>query len=253
MARLNSQKRQEQIIELLNNNGSMKVTELADYFSVSRETIRRDLNTLSEDGSIKKGFGGAIAANDFTTLPIDSRLQEQHPEKMRIAEEALSYIPEHGIIYLDTGSTTLSLAIAMKHLSGYTVITNSISVVNTLIESDNRVIFLGGECNPEIMGTSGTQTISPLKTLRIDVAFLGSTGFEHHNGPSTNSFSDAQVKTCAIACAQNSIVLSDSRKARYSSFTQYAVWEDIDYLITDTDFPDSARSKLSDLTTIIMV
>ena len=43
MARLNAQNRQEQIIELLNNNGSMKATELADYFSVSRETIRRDL------------------------------------------------------------------------------------------------------------------------------------------------------------------------------------------------------------------
>ena len=54
MARLNAQNRQEQIIELLNNNGSMKATELADYFSVSRETIRRDLNTLSENGSIKK-------------------------------------------------------------------------------------------------------------------------------------------------------------------------------------------------------
>ena len=54
MARLNAHDRQSQIIELLNNNGSMKATELADYFSVSRETIRRDLNTLSENGSIKK-------------------------------------------------------------------------------------------------------------------------------------------------------------------------------------------------------
>ena len=253
MARLSSQKRQEQIIELLNNNGSMKATELANYFSVSRETIRRDVNTLSENGSIKKGFGGAIAANDFSTLPIDSRLKEQHQAKMRIAQEALSYIPDHGIIYIDTGSSALSLALEMKHLSGYTVITNSISVVNALIESNNRVIFLGGECDPEIMGTSGSQTTDPLKTLRIDVAFLGTTGFEHHNGPSTNSFSDAEVKSCAIACAQTSIVLSDSRKAQYSSFTQYASWEEIDYLITDTDFPDSFRSKLSETTTLILV
>ena len=79
MARLNAQNRQEQIIELLNNNGSMKATELADYFSVSRETIRRDLNTLSENGSIKKGFGGAIAVNDFTTLPIDSKELQEKP------------------------------------------------------------------------------------------------------------------------------------------------------------------------------
>ena len=151
MARLNAQNRQEQIIELLNNNGSMKATELADYFSVSRETIRRDLNTLSENGSIKKGFGGAIAVNDFTTLPIDSRLLDEHDAK------ALSFIPEHGFIYLDTGSTTLSLALELKNLSGYTIITNSIPVLTTLIDSKNHLIFLGGECNAEIMCSVGVQ------------------------------------------------------------------------------------------------
>ena len=92
MARLNAQNRQEQIIELLNNNGSMKATELADYFSVSRETIRRDLNTLSENGSSKKGFGGAIAVHDFTTLPIDSRLLDEHDAKKRIARKNLIFI-----------------------------------------------------------------------------------------------------------------------------------------------------------------
>ena len=60
MARLNAQNRQEQIIELLNNNGSMKATELADYFSVSRETIRRDLNTLSENMHLAQQFGARV-------------------------------------------------------------------------------------------------------------------------------------------------------------------------------------------------
>lgn len=165
MARLNAQTRQEQIIELLNNNGSMKATELADYFSVSRETIRRDLNTLSENGSIKKGFGGAIAVNDFTTLPIDSRLLDEHDAKKRIAKKALSFIPEHGFIYLDTGSTTLSLALELKNLSGYTIITNSIPVLTTLIDSKNHLIFLGGECSSEIMCSVGVQVVELLKTL----------------------------------------------------------------------------------------
>lgn len=253
MARLNAQKRQEQIVELLNNNGSMKATELAEFFSVSRETIRRDLNLLSENGSIKKGFGGAIAVNDFTTLPIDSRLQDEHDAKMRIAQKALSFIPEHGIIYLDTGSTTLSLAITLKNLSGYTVITNSISVLTTLIESKHHLIFLGGECNSEIMATTGVQVTDLLKTLRIDIAFLGTAGFEKHNGPATNAFTDGQIKTCALSCAQTRIVLSDSRKAKYSSFQQYASWNDIDYLITDTDLPQSSLNTLKDSTNVILV
>ena len=237
MARLNAQNRQEQIIELLNNNGSMKATELADYFSVSRETIRRDLNTLSENGSIKKGFGGAIAVNDFTT----------------IARKALSFIPEHGFIYLDTGSTTLSLALELKNLSGYTIITNSIPVLTTLIDSKNHLIFLGGECNAEIMCSVGVQVIELLKTLRVDIAFLGSAGFEQHHGPATNAFADGQIKSCAISCAQTSIVLCDSRKAKYSSFQQYASWNEIDHLISDTDFPQEFADKLQEFTNVILV
>ena len=253
MARLNAQNRQEQIIELLNNNGSMKATELADYFSVSRETIRRDLNTLSENGSIKKGFGGAIAVNDFTTLPIDSRLLDEHDAKKRIARKALSFIPEHGFIYLDTGSTTLSLALELKNLSGYTIITNSIPVLTTLIDSKNHLIFLGGECNAEIMCSVGVQVIELLKTLRVDIAFLGSAGFEQHHGPATNAFADDQIKSCAISCAQTSIVLCDSRKAKYSSFQQYASWNEIDHLISDTDFPQEFADKLQEFTNVILV
>ena len=253
MARLNAQNRLEQIIELLNNNGSMKATELADYFSVSRETIRRDLNTLSENGSIKKGFGGAIAVNDFTTLPIDSRLLDEHDAKKRIARKALSFIPEHGFIYLDTGSTTLSLALELKNLSGYTIITNSIPVLTTLIDSKNHLIFLGGECNAEIMCSVGVQVIELLKTLRVDIAFLGSAGFEQHHGPATNAFADGQIKSCAISCAQTSIVLCDSRKAKYSSFQQYASWNEIDHLISDTDFPQEFADKLQEFTNVILV
>ena len=231
MARLNAQNRQEQIIELLNNNGSMKATELADYFSVSRETIRRD----------------------FTTLPIDSRLLDEHDAKKRIARKALSFIPEHGFIYLDTGSTTLSLALELKNLSGYTIITNSIPVLTTLIDSKNHLIFLGGECNAEIMCSVGVQVIELLKTLRVDIAFLGSAGFEQHHGPATNAFADGQIKSCAISCAQTSIVLCDSRKAKYSSFQQYASWNEIDHLISDTDFPQEFADKLQEFTNVILV
>ena len=253
MARLNAQTRQEQIIELLNNNGSMKATELADYFSVSRETIRRDLNTLSENGSIIKGFCGAIAVNDFTTHPIDSRLLDEHDAKKRIAKKALSFIPEHGFIYLDTGSTTLSLALELKNLSGYTIITNSIPVLTTLIDSKNHLIFLGGECSSEIMCSVGVQVVELLKTLRVDIAFLGSAGFEQHHGPATNAFTDGQINSCAISCAQTSIVLCDSRKAKYSSFQQYASWNKIDHLISDTDFPEEFADQLQKFTDVILV
>ena len=97
------------------------------------------------------------------------------------------------------------------------------------------------------------ESIELLKTLRVDIAFLGSAGFEQHHGPATNAFADGQIKSCAISCAQTSIVLCDSRKAKYSSFQQYASWNEIDHLISDTDFPQEFADKLQEFTNVILV
>ena len=139
------------------------------------------------------------------------------------------------------------------NLSGYTIITNSIPVLTTLIDSKNHLIFLGGECSSEIMCSVGVQVVELLKTLRVDIAFLGSAGFEQHHGPATNAFTDGQIKSCAISCAQTSIVLCDSRKAKYSSFQQYASWNKIDHLISDTDFPEEFADQLQKFTDVILV
>lgn len=56
MAKLSAAERQAQIVELLSNNGTMKAVDLANYFQVSRETIRRDLIALSEAEPSKNGL-----------------------------------------------------------------------------------------------------------------------------------------------------------------------------------------------------
>lgn len=251
MAKLSAAERQAQIVELLSDNGTMKAVELAERFQVSRETIRRDLIALSETGSIKKLFGSVIPVNDFSVRPIDSRLQDFPEEKLAICKKALEYIPENGVIYLDTGSTVLCFASQLQSKSGLTIITNSISAANALMGSSNQVIMTGGVINSQVSCVCGQQTLDFLTTLRMDVAILGTSGFERHKGPSTNHFEDAQIKKTAINSAQTSIVLTDSRKATYSSLTQYASWRDIDYLITDSGISAQMVQALSEMTTVI--
>lgn len=253
MAKLSAAERQAQIVELLSNNGTMKAVDLANYFQVSRETIRRDLIALSEAGTVKKWFGGALPVNDFSVKPVDTRLMDRQDIKMQLCEKAMEYIPEHAVLYLDTGSTVLCFAKLLQQLSGYTIITNSISALNTLLESNNQIIMTGGTVNAQVMSTYGMQTTSLLKSLRVDAAILGTSGFDRHNGPSTNHFEDAEIKKTAIDSAQTSIVLTDSRKATYSSLTQYANWRDIDYLITDAEVPLETVQQLNEMTTVIQV
>lgn len=63
------EERHERIINTLQSTGRIDVKKLADTFHVSRETIRRDLNILSENGaaaahprgrSIKQAGIGAV-------------------------------------------------------------------------------------------------------------------------------------------------------------------------------------------------
>ncbi len=253
MAKLSAADRQAQIVELLSNNGTMKAVDLADYFQVSRETIRRDLIALSEAGTVKKWFGGALSVNDFSVKPVDTRFMDHQDVKRKLCEKAMEYIPEHAVLYLDTGSTVLCFAKLLQQFSGYTVITNSISAMNTLLESNNQIIMTGGMVNAQIMSTYGMQTTALLKTLRVDAAILGTAGFDRHSGPSTNHFEDAEIKKAAIDSAQTSIVLADSSKAAYSSLTQYACWRDIDHLIIDDALSPQIEAQLKETTDVITV
>lgn len=253
MAKLSVSERQAQIVELLSNNGTMKAVDLAELFQVSRETIRRDLIALSETGAIKKMFGSVIPVNDFSVRPVDSRLHDFPEEKLSVCKKALEYLPENGVIFLDTGSTVLCLSSLLRQMSGFTIVTNSFSAASELMDSSNQVIMTGGTLNSQVSCVYGQQTLNFLETLRMDVAVLGTSGFDRHCGPSTNHFEDAQIKKMAIDRSQISMVLTDSRKATYSSLTRYALWRDINYLITDSGISLQTAEQLGEMTTVVQV
>ena len=253
MAKLTASERQSHIVDLLNSNGSMKITELAERFQVSRETIRRDLNALSETGTIRKGFGGAIIQQDFHVDRVETRLGEHTEAKIRICERALDMIPEVAVLFLDTGSTPLCLARLLKTREGLTIITNSLPVMNELAESGNRLIITGGDFSPQLMAVVGMQTIEFLSGIKFGLAFLGSSGYDQHNGPAGNRFEDSQIKKTVIANAQTTVVLCDSSKATRTALTEYASWRDIHYLITDDGVPEATLAKLQEQTTVIIV
>lgn len=253
MGKLSAAARRDKIVELLESNGTMKMVDLADYFQVSRETIRRDLIVLNENGTVKKWFGGVMATQDFQIGTVKNRLVEHQDAKSRIAEKASEFIHEKSVIFLDTGSTALCLARLLKNQSGYTIITNSIPVVNELIESDNHVMITGGSIHPEVMCTTGVQTMEFLSRIKVEIAFLGSSGFDRHKGPTSNHFDDSQIKKIVIENAQTNIVLADSSKSLCSALTQYAGWRDIDYLITDSGISGETVQKLNEMTSVIVV
>lgn len=245
--------RQHQILSLLNNNQSVKIIDLAEMFNVSKETIRRDLLTLENKGLAQKSHGGAIAPSsyEFDTISLESRIDKNLDIKMALCKKALSFLPENGVVYLDTGSTIHCLAQLLSQKEHYTIITNSLNAANVLVKSNNRTIMTGGQLNARTMATDGFQTTDFMSKIKVDVAFLGTNGFEQHNGPSGTDLADIQTKQAIIKNSKTNIVIAESRKATYTALIQYASWRDIDYLITDNHLTKECLDSLNELTNVV--
>ena len=252
MAKLMMAERQNKIVDLLNENGSLKMAELAEMMEVSKETIRRDLIYLNDIGAVMKSHGGAISTYELKTKAMTSRIDSNLGTKMPLCQKALEYLPEQGVIYLDTGSTVTCFAKLLAEMNGLTIITNSLSAANALLGSNNTVLLTGGQINHINMSLEGYQATNFLSTVKFELAVFGTNGFENHNGPTTCDFLDVQSKQVALNNAKLTIVLADSSKAQTTSLTQYAAWRSIDYLITDDKIPATIVKELNEMTSVVI-
>lgn len=244
--------RRNKLAQIIVSNGSVRIGEIAELFHVTTETIRKDLIYLDNKGIIKKSHGGAIAASEFIERPITSRELENLDLKDRIAQRALEFVIDNGVIIIDAGSTALCLAKLLALRKGLTVITNSFSAANTLIGSPNNVYMTGGEISEITMSTTGLWASNALNMIKADVAFLGSSGFQSHFGPSVKSFADAEVKRNIISNSKKTIVLADSTKFFTNAVVQYVLWDNIDILITDDKAPEEMVIQIQKNTKVII-
>lgn len=259
MKKLNSAQRQQQILDLLSDGSALKTADLAKHFQVSRETIRLDLLELTNQGLVQKWFGGVIQSNSAVPADMDmehfpaihERMNRMPDAKMQICQKALELIPEHATIFIDTGSTTLYMAQLLRAMSGYTIISTSLQIINTLCGSSNKLIICGGVIDTSIMSASGAPTAEFLQQLKTDVAIFGSSGFKANSGPTGLAFDYSYIKKTALKNTLTSIVLADSSKASYSSPLQFADWSEIDYLVTDAGMDSASIEEIGSHTKII--
>ena len=245
--------RRQEILALINKEGNMRASELAEYFHVTTETIRKDLIYLNNKHLLKKGHGSAHPLNEASEYSIDQRLQENTAIKKAIARKALEYISECSVIFIDAGSTLMELAKIVPPQPQLIIISNSFSVVQALQNTGNTIYFIGGEVNPITQSTSGFWANNELSSIRNDIAFLGTSGFQSHTGPCTKIFSDAQFKKDVVKNSNKIIVLADHTKFSSNAIMQFADWTDVDLLISDSNVTPELSASLKDEVELVLV
>jgi DeoR/GlpR family transcriptional regulator of sugar metabolism len=238
--------RRKQILALLEETGTLNVSELADRFGVSVVTIRKDLDDLEAEGLLQRTFGGAVFSHRsrFNRSFLE-RAQQHRQEKLAIAAAALDYIKDGDTIILDAGTTTLVLAQLLKEqVRSAFVITCSVPAALELSSAGYDILLLGGMVRNKSLALLGRETLTIIERYRADKAFLGSTGFTAEMGHSTPNPEDAQIKEALMRIAEETYVLVDSSKYGHNCLTSFARLRDVDLTITDGRLPRGQAKKL---------
>lgn len=257
-----AEERQQLIVGLITASGRASVTDLAERFSITTETVRRDLAALETAGSVRRVHGGAVSPDRFSTNEesILVRTDQRQPEKTRIAEAALALIPQDrtGSILIDAGSTTEALAellaartVATAAISGpaeeLVVITHSLPVATKLSgEPGIALHLLGGKVRGITQAAVGQSTVEAARRIRPDIAFIGTNGIHAAFGLSTPDPEEAAVKAAFVQSARRIVVLADSSKLDAETLVQFASLKDLDTLITDTKPSQDLADALAD-------
>ena len=229
--------RRNEILAQLQTDGKVVVSELSTKFSVSEETIRRDLDRLEKDGYATKTYGGAVAKeNDGAELPFVVRKNTNVEGKQQIAKLISVMIRDGDQIMLDASSTAVFVAKNIKSKKNITVITNSVEVLIELSDvSGWKILSTGGTMREGSLAFVGHQAEKMLSAFHVEKAIISCKGLDQVHGLTDSSESFAQLKKTMLDNASRKILAVDSSKFDRISFTEIAGLKDITMIVTDRE------------------
>jgi DeoR family fructose operon transcriptional repressor len=234
-----AEERQQAIAGLVSDRGRVAVTDVAERFGVTTETVRRDLAVLERAGMLRRVHGGAVPAGLFTVAEpgLGERGGARMEQKRRIATAALALVPgNRGSLLLDGGTTTAALADVLPADRQLLAVTNSVPIAARLAAAVGvELHVLGGRVRGVTQTAVGETTVRALADLRVDVVFLGANGISAGHGFSTPDEREAAVKRAMVLAGQRVVVLADSTKLGREHLVRFAAVPDVDVLVTDED------------------
>ncbi len=214
-----TKQRQELILELLNERGSITVAEAKDVLDMSESTIRRDITALHQKGKLVKVFGGAVALETETAITaheytVAQKFDLNREEKQKIARYAASLIEDGDFVYLDAGTTT---AYMLDYLvkKDVTFVTNAVAHAQRLVARGMKVLLVGGELKATTEAIIGNQAMRTLRDYHFTKGFFGTNGVTKKSGCTTPDANEAMIKQTAVEQCRQYYMLCD-----YSKFDQ---------------------------------
>ena len=242
-----TEERWSAILELVEKEKAISVTELEIELGVSASTIRRDLTQLNMMGKLLKVHGGATSIGTQYVnrdLTMEEKYTLYSEEKRRIAEFAANLIAPTDFVYIDAGTTTEMLVECIKeHRATY--VTNSMANALKLVRKGCRTFLPGGEIKNSTEAIVGADAIEYIRRLHFTIGFFGTNGISPEVGFTTPDPNEAIIKRIALGNSKKRYILSDRSKFQIISPVTFASFDSAT-VITDS-IPNQKYKKYENI------
>ena len=236
--------RQSKILERARDTGSVAVEDLADQFTVSVQTIRRDLSELAEAGLIERVHGGAVIRAGVTNFAYDARRRMNEAVKSAIAKACARAIPDNCSIILNLGTTTEAVARELLGHRNITVVTNNINVANILLANDScDIMVAGGNLRRVDGGLVGDLTADFINQFKVDYAVIGASALDDEGDLLDFDLAEVRVSRMILRRARKVFLVTDASKLARTAPVRLASLSEIDTLFIDAALPEALRER----------
>jgi DeoR/GlpR family transcriptional regulator of sugar metabolism len=240
--------RRRKIISFL-DQGRADIDELSKLLDVSPMTVRRDLTILEKQGKVLRTFGGAIVRERLAyEFSFNEKAMKNKPSKELIGRIGASLVQSREMVFIDSGTTALAVAMALRGLKPCTILTPNLCVASELVgQHDISVLVTGGELSAHSPELLGEWTLQVLSGVQVDIAFLGCDAVNPKEGFYTSDLKLAAITQMVLPRSRRRFLVADSTKFGITSFCRIAPLKDLTGIITDHQLGDKYRKTIMNM------
>lgn len=255
---MNRYERLNAILEVVAERGQIDVESLSSELTVSRATIRRDLDHLADQQFLTRTRGGAVAHTVSYDLPLRYKSAKQASEKMRIGAAAAEMVMQGVVIGLNGGTTATEVARAIATRTdlgetatdrpAVTIVTNAVNIAHELtVRPHVKIVVTGGVARQQSFELAGPLASHILEDVSLDIAFLGVDAIDPEHGATAHHEGEADINRLMAARSRQVVVVADSSKVGEQAFARIRRADEVDMLITDTGITPEAVTGFDNL------
>jgi DeoR family transcriptional regulator, glycerol-3-phosphate regulon repressor len=246
--------RQQELLDWVQRDGFVTVEDLATHFDVTPQTIRRDVNWLSDMNLLRRYHGGASLPTSSENVSYTARQRMFHDEKRRIAALVASHIPDQASLFINLGTTTEEVARALNRHRGLHVITNNLNVASMMSGyPECEVLITGGIVRPWDKGIVGELAIDFIRQFKVDFAIIGASSIETDGTLRDFDTREVRVAEAIIKHARTVFLAADHSKFGRPALVRLGHLSQIDALFTDAPAPPEMVQTLAEANTQVFV